>query len=89
MKDQCKAAVAKALGKAKLSQQEAIDIVNRIKDARETGALLSPAELSAITKFLKDNGIECTKDDMEKATGALHVLPGPNFEDIEEREAFM
>ncbi len=64
-------------------------IVNRIKDARETGALLSPAELSAITKFLKDNGIECTKDDMEKATGALHVLPGPNFEDIEEREAFM
>lgn len=33
MKDQCKAAVAKALGKAKLSQQEAIDIENRIKDA--------------------------------------------------------
>lgn len=28
-----KAVVAKALGKAKLSQQEAIDIENRIKDA--------------------------------------------------------
>ena len=36
MKDQCKAAVAKALGKAKLSQQEAIDIENRIKDAMKS-----------------------------------------------------
>lgn len=33
MKDQCKAAVAKALGKATLNQQEATDIENRIKDA--------------------------------------------------------
>lgn len=33
MKDQCKQAVAKALGKATLSQQEATDIENRIKDA--------------------------------------------------------
>ena len=36
MKDQCKAAVAKALGKAKLSQQEATDIENRIKDAMKS-----------------------------------------------------
>lgn len=36
MKDQCKAAVAKALGKAKLSQQEAIDIEQRIKDAMKS-----------------------------------------------------
>jgi len=33
MKDQCKAAVAKALGKTTLNAQEALDIENRIKDA--------------------------------------------------------
>lgn len=33
MKDQCKVAVAKALGKQSLNQQEAMDIENRIKDA--------------------------------------------------------
>lgn len=36
MKDQCKSAVATALGKAKLSQQEATDIENRIKDAMKS-----------------------------------------------------
>lgn len=36
MKDQCKQAVAKALGKAKLSQKEATDIENRIKDAMKS-----------------------------------------------------
>ena len=36
MKDQCKAAVAKALGKASLNQQQATDIENRIKDAMKS-----------------------------------------------------
>ena len=36
MKDQCKQAVAKALGKATLNQQEATDIENRIKDAMKS-----------------------------------------------------
>lgn len=36
MKDQCKAAVAKALGKVTLNQQEATDIENRIKDAMKS-----------------------------------------------------
>lgn len=36
MKEQCKAAVAKALGKASLNQQEATDIENRIKDAMKS-----------------------------------------------------
>lgn len=36
MKDQCKAAVAKALGKTTLNQQEATDIENRIKDAMKS-----------------------------------------------------
>lgn len=36
MKDQCKAAVAKALGKATLNQQEATNIENRIKDAMKS-----------------------------------------------------
>lgn len=35
MKDQCKAAVAKALGKDSLNQQEATDIENRIIDAKK------------------------------------------------------
>ncbi|RZG64139.1 hypothetical protein EXE25_17540 [Acinetobacter bouvetii] len=38
MKDQCKAAVAKALGKNSLNQQEATDIENRIKDAMKSVA---------------------------------------------------
>ena len=36
MKEQCKQAVAKALGKAALNQQEATDIENRIKDAMKS-----------------------------------------------------
>lgn len=36
MKDQCKASVAKALGKDSLNQQEATDIENRIKDAKKS-----------------------------------------------------
>lgn len=36
MKEQCKAAVAKALGKPQLSIQEATDIENRIKDAMKS-----------------------------------------------------
>ena len=36
MKDQCKQAVAKALGKDSLNQQEATDIENRIKDAMKS-----------------------------------------------------
>lgn len=36
MKDQCKAAVAKALGKATLNQQEATNIENRIKGAMKS-----------------------------------------------------
>ena len=36
MKDQCKAAVAKALGKAELNQQEAQQIEQRIKDAMKS-----------------------------------------------------
>lgn len=36
MKDQCKQAVAKALGKQSLNQQEATDIENRIKDAMKS-----------------------------------------------------
>jgi hypothetical protein len=36
MKDQCKIAVAKALGKQSLNQQEATDIENRIKDAMKS-----------------------------------------------------
>ncbi|MEG2269318.1 MAG: hypothetical protein RSC68_33965 [Acinetobacter sp.] len=40
MKDQCKAAVAKALGKESLNQQEAQLIEQRIKEAKPVGGKL-------------------------------------------------
>lgn len=56
MKDQCKAAVAKALGKATLNQQEATDIENRIKDAMKSLAkqdIQNWRNLSDADKLLK------------------------------------
>ena len=56
MKDQCKAAVAKALGKDSLNQQEAIDIENRIKDAmksvarKDINAWRNLSEMEKLTK---------------------------------------
>lgn len=50
---------------------------------------MPPSELSAIIKFLKDNGIECTREDMERQFGGILRLAPPNFtvdaiEEIEE-----
>ena len=56
MKDQCKAAVAKALGKATLNQQEATDIENRIKDAMKSLAkqdIQNWRNLSDVEKLVK------------------------------------
>lgn len=46
---------------------------------------LAPSELSAIIKFLKDNGIECTREDMEQQLGSVLHLSPPSFsaDDIE------
>jgi len=56
MKDQCKAAVAKALGKQSLNQQEATDIESRIKDAMKSLAKKDINEwrnLSDVDKLIK------------------------------------
>lgn len=55
----------------------------RLAAAQEGNIQLAPSELSAIIKFLKDNGIECTREDMEEQfSNVLHLSP-PSFSDME------
>lgn len=58
-------------------------IKNRLEQAQKTGEPIPPAELGAITKFLKDNGIECTKKDMNEKFGNIIALEVPQYEEIE------
>lgn len=44
---------------------------------------LPPSELSAIIKFLKDNGIECTREDMEQQFSTILHLNPPSFDEME------
>ena len=69
---------------SEIHQLTADYIILRLQDAKRTKTPIPPAELSAITKFLKDNGIECTKEDMESTSKELHLLSAPEFEDTEE-----
>lgn len=55
----------------------------RLKSAIDTGEPLPPAELGAITKFLKDNGIECVREDLEEKFGDVLQLEPPSFESLE------
>lgn len=57
----------------------------RLEAAINTNTPLPPAELAVIVKFLKDNDIECTREDMEKKFGKLLELPGPTFDEVEEK----
>ena len=57
----------------------------RLLSALETGEPLPPAELAAITKFLKDNNIQCTKGDMEKKFGKVLEMKLPEFAEVEEK----
>lgn len=50
---------------------------------------MAAAELSAITKFLKDNGIECTRADMEEQLKAVIHLDIPTFDNEEDVEALI
>ena len=54
--------------------------LGRLKQALETHEPIPPAELGAITKFLKDNGIECTKEDMEQRFGPVML---PDYDEVE------
>ena len=48
----------------------------RLEAALETGEPIPPAELGAITKFLKDK-------DMEEKFGDIIKLAAPDYEDVE------
>lgn len=69
---------------SEIHQLTADYIILRLKEARISKIPIPPAELSAITKFLKDNGIECTKEDMKETAKELHIVKAPEFEDTEE-----
>lgn len=58
-------------------------IKSRLEQARATGEPIPPAELGAITKFLKDNAIECTRKDMEEKFGEIIKLKVPEYEELE------
>lgn len=63
--------------------------LNRLREALNTGEPIPPAELGAITKFLKDNGIECVREDMQErfGEGLLRGMPDydalPSYETVE------
>lgn len=58
-------------------------IKSRLEHAKKTSEPIPPAELGAITKFLKDNNIECTRKDMEERFGSIIALEVPQYEEIE------
>ena len=60
-------------------------IKDRLERAMKGDEPLPPAELGAIIKFLKDNGVECTANDMQKKFGKIIEFGSPNFDEaIEE-----
>lgn len=66
-----------------LHSMTAAYMMQRLAAAQREEIQLVPSELSAIIKFLKDNGIECTREDMEEQfSNVLHLRP-PSFNDLE------
>lgn len=55
----------------------------RLAAAQRGEIELAPSELSAIIKFLKDNGIECTREDMEHQFSNVLQLSPPSFSEME------
>lgn len=56
----------------------------RLEQALNEDITIPPAELGAIIKFLKDNGIECVRDDLEDKFGKILDLKVPEFKEVEE-----
>ena len=56
----------------------------RLQAALDGEIEIPPAELGAIIKFLKDNGIECVKDDLTNKFGKVLELIPPTYDEIEE-----
>ena len=57
----------------------------RLQAALDGEIEIPPAELGAIIKFLRDNGIECVKDDLKNKFGQVLELVPPTYEEIEEQ----
>ena len=62
-----------------LHGQTAKYMKERLQKALNGEVEMTPAELSAITKFLKDNHIECNRADMEKQFGEIMEFPIPEI----------
>lgn len=58
-----------------LLSQGILDLIEAAKDREEPG--LTAAEMNAISKFLKDNGIEAVKGNDSKAFSIVKGLPFP------------
>ena len=57
----------------------------RLQAALDGEIEIPPAELGAIIKFLKDNGIECVKDDLNNKFGKVLQLIPPTYDEMEEQ----
>ena len=79
MEDKIKSNAATELDLSELHSLTTKLIKQRLEQALNGGEPLPPAELGAIIKFLKDNNIECTRDDMENKFGEVLKLSGPTF----------
>ena len=80
--------MSKAASEGSLSEVHSMtaELMKRRLDAALAGEeQLAPAELAVIVKFLKDNNIECTRDDMRQKFGQLLEYKGPEFDEVEEK----
>lgn len=81
MDSKVKTATEKTL--SELHSMTALYMKQRLVAAQGGEIEMAPSELSAIIKFLKDNGIECTREDMENEfSNVLHLSP-PSFGEME------
>ena len=82
------AQINKAATETKMSELHGLtaDLMQKRLQAALNGEIdIPPAELGAIIKFLKDNGIECVKDDLKNKFGTVMELVVPEYDDIEEQ----
>ena len=82
------AQINKAATETKMSELHGLtaDLMQKRLQAALDGKIeIPPAELGAIIKFLRDNGIECVKDDLKNKFGQVLELVPPTYEEIEEQ----
>ena len=82
------AQINKAATETKMSELHGLtaDLMQKRLQAALDGEIeIPPAELGAIIKFLKDNGIECVKDDLNNKFGKVLQLIPPTYDEMEEQ----